>query len=372
MTLHYDDDEHESGEGLMPIPEGKEAPLSPNAMMSEAKAAGAALADLANKTSAELKMPKSPGRSGKKSGGQLWLTHSEEYTQQLSLMTDSYSSLGGKAQLLNCRLFQTLITGVKGPSLQLLLALKGDSQRYTYGIIVLWKHAELWASNYCTAAMSAMQAVKFQGDARQWKMQVMAASCEIYAFGVTIEHFMMGCLLSSFQGKSPQVQSMMVNDINSDKVGPGMQLEELISNYSMIIATMNSIDGPSCGINNAGLNRDCKKGGDAKFKGKCNNCGKTGHKLKDCRTDCKKTAPVGQVQQKGTVNKKDWCKYCMKGPHKEEDCYTKKNGNPPHLDSKCMPAKASCYCCPIHRAMHHQRSLSRTVIKSVQRSGEWH
>ena len=63
-------------------------------------------------------------------------------------------------------------------------------------------------------------------------MQVMAASREIYASGVTIEHFMTGCMLSSFQGKSPQVQSMMVNDINSDKVGPGMQLEELVSNYS--------------------------------------------------------------------------------------------------------------------------------------------
>ena len=81
-------------------------------------------------------------------------------------------------------------------------------------------------------------------------MQVTAASREIYASGVTIEHFTMGCLLSSFQGKSPQVQSMMVINIKSDKVGPGMQLEELISAYSTFIATMNSIDGPSCGINN--------------------------------------------------------------------------------------------------------------------------
>ena len=107
-------------------------------------------------------------------------------------------------------MFQTLITVGKGSSLQLLLALKGDAQRYTCGIIALWKHAELGASNRRTAAMSAMQAVKFQGDAGQWKMQVMAASREIYASGVTIKHFMMGCLLSSFQGKSLQVhvQSM--------------------------------------------------------------------------------------------------------------------------------------------------------------------
>ena len=29
----------------------------------------------------------------------------------------------------------------------------------------------------------------------------------------------------------------------------------------------------------------------------------------------------------------------MRGSHKEEVCYTKKAGKPPHLDSKCTPAK---------------------------------
>ena len=126
---------------------------------------------------------------------------------------------------------------MKGPSLQLLLALNCDARGYTYGIIALWKHAELGGSNRRTAAMSAMQAVQSQGDAGQWKVQAMAASREIYASAaeVKIEHFMMGCLLSSFQGKSPQVQSMVVKDINSDKVGPGMQLEELISAYSTLV-----------------------------------------------------------------------------------------------------------------------------------------
>ena len=40
----------------------------------------------------------------------------------------------------------------KGPGLQLLLALKGDAQGHTYGALVLWKHAELGASNRHTAA----------------------------------------------------------------------------------------------------------------------------------------------------------------------------------------------------------------------------
>ena len=91
---------------------------------------------------------------------------------------------------------------------------------------------------------------------------MVAASQEVYDAGVTIEHFMMNCLLSSFQGKSQQVQSMMVDDINSDKVGPNMELETLVSKYSTFIATLNSVDGAQRGIN--GIQ---SKG----FKGKGNN-----------------------------------------------------------------------------------------------------
>ena len=103
-----------------------------------------------------MKRLTSPVKSGKRSGGASWITHSDEYALELSQVTDSYSS----PRLLDCRLFQTLITVVKGLSLQLLhvLALKGEAQRYTYGIIALWKHAELGASNCRTAAMSAIAA----------------------------------------------------------------------------------------------------------------------------------------------------------------------------------------------------------------------
>ena len=93
---------------------------------------------------------------------------------------------------------------------------------------------------------------------------------------------------------------MMVNFINSDKVGPGMQLEELVSAYSTFIATMNSIDGPSRGINQSLKGGDRKKAGRAKFKGKCNNCGKLGHKY--CSKP-KAVQPVGNVAQKPTTEK---------------------------------------------------------------------
>ena len=113
---------------------------------------------------------------------------------------------------------------------------------------------------------------------------------------------------------------MMVNDINSDKVGPGMQLEELVAAYSTFIETMNSIDGPSRGINNLqGGGDGKKKGGGADFKGKCDNCGKPGHKSSQC-TKPKVQNPVGSVGQKPQTDKKDWCQYCIRGPHKEDCC----------------------------------------------------
>ena len=170
-TSQYDDDEHDSGSGLPSIPGGEEGPPSPNATESE----GSALHELAQKAAEMQKLP-SPVKSGKRSGGASWLTHSDEYELALSQVTDSYSSLGPEARLLDRRLFQTLITVVRGPSLQLLLALKGDAQRYTYGIIALWKHAELGASNHRTAAMAAMQAVKFQGDER-WAVEDAGYGC---------------------------------------------------------------------------------------------------------------------------------------------------------------------------------------------------
>ena len=71
-TSQYDDDdEQSSGGGLPPIPEGEEGPPSPNATVSEARSA---LQELAEKA-AEIKRLTSPVKSGKKSGGQSWLTH---------------------------------------------------------------------------------------------------------------------------------------------------------------------------------------------------------------------------------------------------------------------------------------------------------
>ena len=90
-TSHYADDEHDSGSGLPSIPEGEEGPPSPNATESEGSAT-----EVAQKTAEISKLP-SPVKSGRRSGGASWLTHSDEYALALSQVTDSYSPLGPEA-----------------------------------------------------------------------------------------------------------------------------------------------------------------------------------------------------------------------------------------------------------------------------------
>ena len=80
-NFQLDDDEQESRSGLPSILEllGKEGPPSPNATVSE----GSALHGLAQKA-AEIQRLPSPVKSGRRSGGASWLTHSDEYALALS------------------------------------------------------------------------------------------------------------------------------------------------------------------------------------------------------------------------------------------------------------------------------------------------
>ena len=87
---------------------------------------------------------------------------------------------------------------------------------------------------------------------------------------------------------------MIASDINSDKVGPDMSLEQLAGNYSQFLST------PSAGKTNPKINN---------VKDTCNYCGKPGHYERDCRSTTRvkirtKTSPtlrVVVVEAKGTV-----------------------------------------------------------------------
>ena len=77
-TSQYDDDEHESGSGLPSIPEGEEPPPSPNATEPEGATEVA-------QEAAEISRLPPHVNSGRRSGGESWLTHSDELLYALAL-----------------------------------------------------------------------------------------------------------------------------------------------------------------------------------------------------------------------------------------------------------------------------------------------
>ena len=149
-----------------------------------------------------------------------------------------YADLSEASQALDRTLFFTISTMVKGSFLSLIQDLKWKNARYTFVIIALWKHAELGSSSRRLSAMTDMQSLAFQGDAGKWKIDLMKKAREVYASGLTIEHFIMHCAFKSFEGKNQQVQGMMANDINA--LNSDATIEELASKYSTFIATLNS------------------------------------------------------------------------------------------------------------------------------------
>ena len=130
-----------------------------------------------------------------------------------------------------------------------------------------------------------MQELQYHGDAAKWKLDFIGKAREVYS---SIEHFIMHCAFKSFGGKNTQVQSMIASDINSDKVGPGMSLEQLAGNYSQLLSTL------TAGKTNPKINN---------VKDTCNYYGKPGHYERDCR---KKIYDKGQDPSKDQPNPKGW------------------------------------------------------------------
>ena len=79
---------------------------------------------------------------------------------------------------------------------------------------------------------------------------------------------------------------MIASDINSDKVGPDMSLEQLSNDYSQFLSTV------PAGKTNPKINN---------VKDTCNYCGKPGHYERDCH---KKIYDKGQDPSKDQPNPK--------------------------------------------------------------------
>ncbi len=198
----------------------------------------------------------------------------------------NYYDLSPDSQALDKALFHTLFTIVQGTYLDLITDLYGEHARYTFAIIAMWRHGELGSSTRRIVAMTKMQELQYQGDAAKWKLDFIGKAREVYSSKLSIEHFIMHCAFKSVEGKNTQVQSMIASDINSDKVGPDMSLEQLAGNYSQFLSTL------SAGKTNPKINN---------VKDTCNYCGKAGHYERDCR---KKIYDKGQDPNKDQPNAK--------------------------------------------------------------------
>ena len=254
-------------------------------------------------------------------------------TTSSSTRPKKYSDLTRDSVDLDCRLFHVLFTIVKGSYRHLITDLTGLYARYTFAIIAMWQHANLSSSNRRTTAMSEMQNLRYDGDAGKWKIELVSRAREVYAAGVTIEHFIMQCAFASFEGKNSQVQGLIAQDINSDGVvQEGMSLDKLASKYSSFMATLNS---------GKYANRIHQVG----KKKWCHNCKAYGHHTRDCDKanddideDQGDAAGGDQPQpitptkgkshrktknkDKDTGNKRE-CDYCHKTGHTEDTCYLK-------------------------------------------------
>ena len=121
----------------------------------------------------------------------------------------------------------------------------------------------------------------------------------------------MHSFFKSFEGKNSQVQAQIAKDINSDKVGPDMNLDALVTDYSTFLSTLNAgkISGK---INQV----------------KCTKCNKKGHTASECRGGSKggkggkgdKAKPINAAGGKGGKGDKPKCTKCGKIGHKADDC----------------------------------------------------
>ena len=71
----------------------------------------------------------------------------------------------------------------------------------------------------------------------------------------------------------------------------------------------------------------------SQFKGRCNNCGKYGHKKQDCRGNGNNDKSKENTGKKGRFNLT--CNYCNKFGHKQSDCYNKHRNEQENFNGTC-------------------------------------
>ena len=180
--------------------------------------------------------------------------------QNTAVYPKKYWHLNAESKTLDVRLFHTIVVIIEGPLRDVVTDLKGKYSRYSYAMIALWRHSEICANRRKVEAMESMANLMWHGDPNKWKLEFLKSAREIYEANVTIEHYIMQAAFNSFEGKNTAVQNMITDDINDDKVKPGMNLDALAARYMTHAATMQSARGSHLKVNNVRTTPNAKKG----------------------------------------------------------------------------------------------------------------
>ena len=120
----------------------------------------------------------------------------------------------------------------------------------------------------------------------------------------------MHCAFKSFEGKSTQVQAMIVQDINNDElINPSMNFDQVANTYSSFISTLQAGKGSSINyVVDHNAKSSTKRSGYDRNQRERRRYGRNTERQKDTRT------------QKSDFKSGVFCQHCKREGHREDDC----------------------------------------------------
>ena len=140
----------------------------------------------------------------------------------------SYRELPAESIKLDAELFPLLQQVVAGTKSTLLVHVNRPS--YVQGMLILYKHIEISASERMMEAFRRMDRIKFSGDVHDYQVECVSAVQEMYDSNCTIEGYIMSRIMKSFKGTAKTVQMEIARDLNSNRI-TRINVYDLIEKY---------------------------------------------------------------------------------------------------------------------------------------------
>ena len=239
----------------------------------------------------------------------------------------TYADLPEASRKLDGELYPLLQQVVTGSKATLLTHVPRPS--YVLGMLVLYKHIDISASDRMMNAFNRMDKVKFSGDVHEYQIECVGAVQEMYDSQCTIEGYIMSRIMKSFKGSAKAVQMEIAKDLDENKVKQ-LNIYDMIQKYCSRLHTIG--DGKPKEQFYTGQEEGKGKGkGRQKGKGKAKGRGKGGKGGRD-------------------NHKNEECARCGNAGHKTKDCYAKKHKDGSKLESNSNTNSANTSTPPPNEA----------------------